>query len=169
MAYRIGSFNMYKFSYQDDEKVKKDMARICEIIQDNFDIVAVQEMFTPGALKNRLLNNLNSSWDGRWAQPKSRSSQAAEGYAFIWNTKKFKLMTKKNRYGIEEVVEPVIIDNYHIEQGYQRLLRDPYYARFIPVNGPFFELRLFNTHIRFSADDRSENEEDDFNNEGALS
>ena len=168
MAYRIGSFNMCKLSFQDDMEIKKDMAKICEIIEDNFDIVAIQEIFTPAALKYRLLSNLNPTWDGRWAQPKSSSPQAAEGYAFLWNTKRFKLMTRKNRYGIEEVVEPVIIDNYHVGPGQQRLLRDPYYARFIPVNGPFFELRLFNTHIRYSADSGDENEEEESENIGAT-
>lgn len=170
MAYRIGSFNMCKFSFQSNAevKIKKDIAKICEIIEDNFDIVAIQEILSKDTLNYRLLRNLNPSWKGKWDQPKASTTNAAEGYAFLWNTKRFKLMTKRNRYGIEEVIEPVIIDNYHVGPGQQRLLRDPYYARFIPVNGPFFELRLFNTHIRYSAGSGGENEEEEIEDIGTI-
>lgn len=159
MAYRIGSFNMFKFSFQSDSEIRKSMSTICQIINDNFDIVAIQEIFTPGALKYQLLRNLGPHWDGRWAQPKSKSPQAAEGYAFIWNTRVFKLAEDRNKKGNMEIVEPSIIDVYHLISGYEKLLRAPYYGRFIPQNGPFFELRLINTHVRFSAgstDDESE-------------
>lgn len=172
MAYQIGSFNMYMFSFQSDDKIRKDMEHICEMIRDNFDIVAIQEIFNPGALTDRLLKYLGTNeWEGYWAQPRSKSVSAAEGYAFIWRKSKFMLLRKKNKItGEIEKVEPVILDNYHLDSGKQRLLRDPLYGRFVPRNGPFFELRLFNTHIRFSADEKHENEEDsDQNNSvGAI-
>ena len=159
MSYRIGSFNMYKFSLQSDEEIRKSMDTICQIINDNFDIVAIQEIFTPAALKYQLLRNLGSQWDGRWGQPLTGSPQAAEGYAFIWNKRIFQLAKDKDRYGNDIIVEPDIIENYHTIPGYTRLLRAPFYGRFIPKRGPFFELRLINTHVRFSAsssDDESE-------------
>ena len=167
MSYRIGSFNMCNFSYQSDNEIRKDISRICDIIRDNFDIVAIQEILSEGALRNQLLRNLGPAWDGRWASPRAKSTQASKGYAFLWNTSKFKLMKKKTAYG-EQLVEPEIINNYHLENSQDRLVRDPYYGRFIPVNGPFFELRLFNTHIRFSADGNNESDVEDLNSPGAI-
>ena len=131
---------MYKFSFQSDENIRKDMQAICEMIKEQFDVIALQEIFTPNAMKYLLLRNLGSSWDGRWGQPKTRSPQAAEGYAFLWNKNKFKLVETENN--------PQIIESYHCAP-LPRLLRNPYFIRLIPVHGPFFELRLLNTHIRY--------------------
>ena len=97
------------------------LENLCQIINDNFDIVAIQEIFTPGALKYQLLRNLGPHWDGRWAQPKSKSPQAAEGYAFIWNTRVFKLAEDRNKKGNMEIVEPSIIDVYHLIPGYEKV------------------------------------------------
>lgn len=158
MAYRIGSFNMYKFSLQSDEKIRKSMSTICQIISDNFDIVAIQEIFTRAALDYQLLRHLGTQWDGRWDQPRTGSPQAAEGYAFIWNKRKFKLAEEMDYLGRTVSAEPEIIDQYRTLPGYERLLRAPYYGRFVPVHGPFFELRLINTHVRFSAGSSDEEE-----------
>ncbi len=150
MVYRIGSFNMLKFSLQSDDNIRKSMSTIADIINSNFDIVAIQEILTPNALKYQLLPYLGNRWEGCWGQPRSKSPIASEGYAFVWNTSRFELAKDSDFNGQEYIVQPQIVDAYHTIPGYDRLLRDPLYGRFIPKNGPFFELRLINTHVRFS-------------------
>ena len=121
MKIRIASFNIEKFSRQsvycaDDAESRKDIKMIAKIIRENnFDIIALQEVFHPEALKY-LLRELSyqnpvdvsvsrmgaytaqiagfksDTWEARWAQPKPKfSNMAAEGYAFIWNTKRIGL------------------------------------------------------------------------------
>lgn len=156
MSYRIGSFNMYKFSLQSDDKIRKSMTTICQIINDHFDIVAIQEIFTPAALKYQLLRYLGPQWDGRWGQPHTSSPQAAEGYAFIWRKNRFALAEDIDSVGNVKAIEPKIVENYRTLPGYEKLLRAPFYGRFIPKNGPYFELRLLNTHVRFSGSSSDE-------------
>ena len=86
MAYKIGSFNMFKFSFQSNNEIRKDMNILSRIIQDNkFDIIALQEVFSPNALDTLLGYLGRYEWDGVWDSPRSFSSIAAEGYGFIWN------------------------------------------------------------------------------------
>ena len=65
MAYKIGSFNMFKFSFQSDSEIRKDFTKLSRIIRDNrFDIIALQEVFSPNALA-RLLDYLGRfEWNG---------------------------------------------------------------------------------------------------------
>lgn len=140
MSYRIGSFNMYKFSYRSDREIRKDLSLIGQIIRDaQFDIVAMQEVYNEGCLK-MLLPHIGSHWNYCWASPVTATSSAAEGYAFIWDSRRFQL-----------AAEPRIFYQYKLDRNEWQvgLTRDPYYARFIPINGPFFELRLINAHIMF--------------------
>ena len=82
-------------------------------------------------------------WEGRWAAPKSAyGNGAAEGYAFIWNTDRIKLVT--NLKG--ESFEPRIETN----SDQASLVRPPFVGRFMPIKGRF-EFRLINVHIAFSA------------------
>ena len=92
MGYKIGSFNMYKFqAYRSDDKIKKDLDSIANIIStEKFDIIAMQEVFDEKPM-NMILARLGSHWQGAWGKPNSRSAQAAEGYAFIWNTDRIEL------------------------------------------------------------------------------
>ena len=53
MGYKIGSFNLYKFSLQSDNNIRKNLEKISRIIRDeNLDVVAIQEIF------NKKLNYL---------------------------------------------------------------------------------------------------------------
>ena len=153
MSYKIGSFNMYKFqAFLSDEEHRKEINKIAQIIQDEqFSVMALQEIFSKQAME-MLLKRLGLSWEGRWCSPPAKSSIAAEGYAFIWNTNIFKLVETVLDDGTVRQFEPHIFNQYRINraEGQEELVRNPYYARFEPVHGPFFELRLINTHIMFS-------------------
>lgn len=177
MKIRIASFNIEKFSrqsvyYTDNSESRKDIDMIAKIIRENnFDIIALQEVFHPEALKcllralsyqtpreisvsrmgaytAQIAGFKSNEWEARWAKPKSRYSDiAAEGYAFIWNTKRIEL--SKNIKG--KTFEPRIVD---YGQAF-KLVRPPLIARFTPKQS-YYEIRLINTHIIFSAKDESQ-------------
>lgn len=153
MSFRIGSFNIYKFqAFRTDDEIKKDVEKISQIIKDSeFDIIAFQEIFSKTSME-RLLSYLGMDWEGRWCSPPSVSSIAAEGYAFIWNKRKFRLVRTELENGVERIFEPHIFNQYKINrlEGQTELIRNPYYARFEPVHGPFCEIRILNAHIMFS-------------------
>ena len=174
MTIRIGSFNIEKFSRQsvycnDDSESRKDIKMIAKIIRENnFDIIALQEVFHPEALKYLLSALSNGSvvdvsvsrlgkytaqiagfksdtWEARWAKPNPKfSDMSAEGYAFIWNTKRIELT--RNMKG--DAFEPRIADYGHASE----LVRPPFIARFNPLRS-YYEIRLINTHIVFSIKD----------------
>ena len=174
MKIRIASFNIEKFSrqsvyYAEDSESRKDIEMIAKIIRENnFDIIALQEVFHPEALKCllRVLSNeipidvpvsrmgsytaqiagfKSDKWEARWAKPRTKySDMAAEGYAFIWNTKRIEL--SKNIKG--KAFEPRIADYGHASE----LVRPPLIARFNPLRS-YYEIRLINTHIVFSIKD----------------
>ena len=46
MAYRIGSFNMFKFSFRSDNEIRKNIKQIARIIyEQQFEIIALQREF----------------------------------------------------------------------------------------------------------------------------
>lgn len=149
MSYRIGSFNLRNLSFATRDKTnpdlqstKRDYSTIGRIISNNFDIVALQEVQTENVLQ--LIFKSTTKWSYRWSQSFSKSDDSKEGYAFAWNKEKLQLVS-----------EPVIWKQYKVDPllGHRGLLRQPYYGRFTPVGtisgGPFFEIRILNTHIRF--------------------
>lgn len=162
MGYKLGSFNMYKFqAYRSDDKIKKDLDNIANIISsEKFDIVAMQEIFDVRPM-NMILNRLGKMWEGAWAKPNSRSVQASEGYAFIWNTNRITLAESVTTSG-KRVYQPRIYQQYRIDKniGQKELVRDPFYARFKPKNENY-EIRIINTHIMFSSNSNDEQNEDD--------
>ena len=118
---------------------------VAQIILDNHvDILAVQEIFSAQAGK-KLLLKLGPRWDGRWDTPNSRSSSAAEGYAYFWNKDRIGLSKRKNG----TVFEPVIHNQYP-HKDCNSLIRNPYYGRFVLKANERTEIRLINTHIMFS-------------------
>ena len=162
MGYKIGSFNMYKFSFRADKEIKKDIALIADIIDsEGFDIVALQEVLSPNVLA-LLKSKLGAKWRYRWEQPKigigySGSEQEAEGYAFLWNSQTMELSWTNKMVGFgdfshleKHTAEPHIYNQYRIDRrnGEEELARNPYYGRFKPIHG-FCEIRLINTHFYF--------------------
>jgi len=146
--YRIGSFNLCKFS----NVSKKDLDMICRIVKDNqIDILAIQEITKKEAL-TQLLNTLDFSrkrWNGCWEAPRVKYGTviAAEGYAFIWNAQRISLSKRKSG----EVFKPTIHNQYSHKNG-RALIRNPYYGRFVLTDNEMIELRIINTHIIFSSD-----------------
>lgn len=164
MSYTIGSFNLLKLSYQKDDEIRKDYRKIAQIINDeNFDVVALQEVLSDGPIKNSLLPELGSNkWDYVWEAPNPFSSSSNEGYAFIW---------RKRRLGLVEAGDnPKIYNQYSIREpsffggksgiiGKKGLIRPPFVARFTPAGlpgGSNFEIRLINTHIIFGRPSHAE-------------
>lgn len=151
MSYKIGSFNLYKCSFQSDKDIRKDFLKIANIIiSEQFDIVAVQEMLNPNAA-GLLKRYLGSNWYYRWEKPLKSSFAAAEGYAFFWNSRTMSLAPTEEIEGDSIVVksaEPRIFNQYRITAPLKPLLRNPYYGRFKPNRG-FCEIRLINIHLRY--------------------
>lgn len=146
MSYKIGSFNLQEFSLK-----KKDFNKLASIIADeDFDIIAIQELLAPSALKylTDVLNKnrkFDQKWESCFGDSKSRNILKNEYPAFIWNSKRIELI----KTGYKE--NPMSIDNFQIKNipGQIKLLRNPVIARFKPVKREF-EIRLINVHIRYS-------------------
>ncbi len=141
-------------NFQSDKEVKKSFENIAAIIRkENFDVIALQEVLSEQALKE-LLRHLGPTWEGRWEFPHKSASSAAEGYAFLWNSRTMGLTV--NDYGKE--FEPRILNQYRIDRksGQTELIRNPYYGRFTPRLLPKVEFRLINVHFRFSKNNELE-------------
>ena len=146
----IGSFNLYKMNFQSDKERKKSFENISDIIiSEGYDVIALQEVLSEQAC-NELLRHLGPTWEGRWEFPKKSSVSAAEGYAFLWNTRTMGLT--QNDDGKE--FEPRILNQYRIDRkaGQTELIRNPYFGRFTPRFLPKAEFRLINVHFRFDKD-----------------
>lgn len=188
---RIATFNIRKFSrysvFSTSEKESpKDLDTIGKIIRENqFDIIAIQEIFHKEALKellekialqyaveerlyrgskytaNPFVSTKTSEsfgyrtkhWEGRWASLNSRYGDS-EGYAFIWNRDRVKLVTNRKK----EVFEPRI-EEYISTTSEESLVRPPFLGRFMPINGRY-EIRLINTHIAYSVPSKKRREDD---------
>lgn len=151
MDYVIGSFNIRDFNFSnqssDGEKISRDFEKIAEIIQkEDFSVVGIQEVNAELPVKHltRILNmkkNIMQEWKYVYSGQASREVSDPEGYAFIWNVKKLRLLN------VPRNNNPRFYEN----AGGVTLLRPPYYARFTARGlngGTNFELRLLNVHIR---------------------
>ena len=142
--YKIGSFNCLNFGVG----TTKDVKKFAEIISgEGFDIIALQEVKGKQAL-SRILDALRNSSRINW---RGMADAVVNDYAFIWNADKFEL-ANASEGGIERQYYPRIYKQYRIDRkaGQTDLIREPYYARFFPIRGPYIEIRLINTHIRFT-------------------
>ena len=139
-----------------NKEISKDIELMAKIISDEgFDIVGIQEIFDKKPMEfllNKLNGNLKGNaarWQGAWGKPNSRNAQAAEGFAFIWNTKTIELAKSITVSG-ERIYYPRIYQQYRLDRskGQVDLVRDPFYGRF-KVKGQNIELRIINAHIMF--------------------
>lgn len=155
MAFRIGSFNICNFNTVSSNKDREiNFSLIADIIeQEQFDIIALQEVIREDAVR-RLVSILGTmNWDYRYESPRSFSSNAAEGYAFVWNKRTFCLSSTEEN-GTKKIFEPRILYQYsqfREKNEIFKLARPPYFGRFTPVNLPNYEIRIINTHIAFNA------------------
>lgn len=163
---KIGSFNMYKFSYQRNKENNKNFEKIAEIIcGEDFDILAMQEVFIEAVIRDHLMKQLGPQWEYTWKQPISRSKQAAEGYAYLWKKNKFQLASGRKKdedggiRGANKIFEPRIYNEYSADPMLTngRLARDPFYIRLESLHG-WYEIRLINAHIMFSESKENEDE-----------
>lgn len=157
MSIRIGSFNLHNAGQNAKPDKLKMIARIIE--QENFDIVALQEVFCPyphiitaqtlAPPVSTILQNIgkNKTWKGYFTAPR-QARNAKEGYAFLWNTQKVDLPRSIARDGSVRIYYPRIFD---INCRGTELERNPLVGRFVFTDGQFGELRIINTHIRFSS------------------
>lgn len=165
MKYKIGSFNMKNFGAYP----KRDFEKIAEIIRgENLDVVAFQEILSEGKGLERYVNDQFYKWEYCWASPNGTADiskmgeiitndSRGEGYAYIWNKRKFKL-AESGRLGKEDHFEPRIINSLSndVNVNCRMFARAPYYIRLQPCYGGFFELRLLNIHIYFGDNTLSE-------------
>ena len=164
MGYKIGSFNMRNIGKTaTGKKDSRDFSKIAEIIRESqFDVVALQEVLNEGVaftsnsqIKRSILMELGPNWDFCWADSttSSKTDRRGEGYAFLWNTRRLRL--------VRTVLDNGSIRNsfpYMISAKTDELLRRPYYARFSPqglVGGSNFEIRLICIHTYYGDDSSS--------------
>ena len=156
MKYRFGSFNMNNMGMS--AMTGRDFDRIAEIIKrENLDVVALQEILSEGKALEKLLEDrvkyCLKDWNVCWAKPPESSDiqktkdNRGEGYAYLWNTKRLKFASSSTAKG-ERGYNPRTI-NEALRYDCTMFARTPYYARFVPVNGGFFEFRLINVHLHF--------------------
>ena len=140
MSIIIGSFNLYKFGGESDEKSAKNFMEIARIIKDEkFDIIALQEVFSKDRLEKTLMPYLGNKYTMIYQDSHGKEISYREGYAFIW---------KKDKYEIQGNEEGEVYKRHGAKR---KLVRPPFAARFIPLKekGGFVEIRLINTHMVF--------------------
>ena len=105
------------------------------------------------ALTNDCYGFRTKNWEGRWAAPISKHGGiAAEGYAFIWNRDKIKLVTNYEGKVFEPRITPYGKKNTWV--------RPPFIGRFMPIKSRY-EFRLINTHIAWGVTSKMKQEDSD--------
>lgn len=150
MSIVIGSFNIRDLNFsnktKDGEIQKRDYPLIADmIIKEGFDVVAIQEVNAPIALEHItfFLNkkkNVTHEWECDASGKAATTNNDPEGYGFIWNTKRIRLLDIPGKNN------PAFY-NY---AGGKNVIRPPYYGRFTTrglPGGTNCEIRLVNTHI----------------------
>lgn len=136
MSYIIGSFNAHSLRTCSPSQLAKI------ILEEQYDILAIQELKSPDALRSLLKHNLPNYYEG------SNDEQMWE-YGYIWNSKRFMECSKDGK--------PVVFNQY---RSANPLARNPYYGRFTPcglIGGAFFEIRLVNIHLHHGGNDSTNN------------
>ena len=139
MKFRIASFNMKNMGKT--AITKRDFIKLAEIVRnEHFDIVSFQEILSEGQSLEYFVRNSLPGWDIRWdepreaADPSKAKDKRGEGYAFIWNTKRFSLADSVTDNG-NRIFEPRILNKYgnDVNVNVNTFARTPYYARFVPI------------------------------------
>lgn len=160
----IGSFNIRDLNFSDENKdgeiQKRDFSLIADmIIKEKFDIVAIQEVNAPMALERIVFflnkkKNFLHEWDCDASGKAATTNNDPEGYGFIWNKKRIRLMQipRKNN------------PSFYICASGKSVIRPPYYGRFTTrglPGGTNCEIRLVNTHIHDASREKDRIEEFD--------
>lgn len=147
MDIRIGSLNCLDLSQYSD--FKKDISLIARIIiREKFDVIALQEVSKEGL--GLVLTALNRTGGGQ----KWEGCSDNNDYAFVWNAKHMTLPKTRLPSGQIRVFYPHVYNRYKRDPELKKLSikRPPFYGRFQTNHPglPKVELRLINTHIRWS-------------------
>lgn len=151
MEIRIGSLNCLNFGRESIGK--KDIKIIAGIIlREKLDIIALQEVKSEEAVKI-IVSELNSRSIYAWKWFCDKNDPRQE-YAFVWNSNKLDYPKTKLPSGEIRIYYPHIYKQYGRDPqlGKLNLVRPPLYGRFQTIfpGLPSIELRLINTHIRYS-------------------
>lgn len=168
MGYRIGSFNLKNIGKKAlGKNDPRDLQKIAEIIKEKFDVVALQEILSEGEAfrprqesvqgrtslaKPHILMELGPDWDFYWADVSKNgltADQRKEGYAFLWNKKKFTLSSFDAK-----TYEPYIYDRKEAKETMARL---PYCIR-LTAKDSYFEIRLICIHTYYGNDTKEDRE-----------
>lgn len=146
----IGSFNIRDLNFsnvnKDGEIQKRDFPLIADmIIKEGFDVVAIQEVNSPMALERIVFflnkkKNLLHEWECDASGKAATTNNDPEGYGFIWNKKRIRLMEIPGKNN----------PAFYNCAGGKNVIRPPYYGRFTTrglPGGSNCEIRLVNTHI----------------------
>ncbi len=150
MEIKIGSFNCLNFGRESSKK--KDISLFSKIIKnEKFDVIALQEIKHP-MIVNMIVTQLNcGNGQGKW---KGISDNKIGEYAFIWNSEHLTFPRTKLANGNVRVFNPHIYNQYGSDPLLGRIMlkRPPFYGRFQTnfFGLPKVEIRLINTHIRFT-------------------
>lgn len=150
MRFRFGSFNMFNMAAYGEKNYQK----IAEIIrQEDFDVVAFQEILSEGKALEFYVMKYLPNYDFKWVDTTASSTfsfsadQRGEGFAFAWKKNRLQLASSATKNGTR-VYEPRKI-NEEVRDSSSIFFRQPLYARFVPIYGGFFEFRLINIHLYF--------------------
>lgn len=147
MEIKIGSFNCLNLGRLASSEKIELIAKI--IKREKYDVIALQEVKLGGI--DAILYKLNFGKNGKWC---GREDNEINDYAFIWNSERVKLPQTKLPNGEIRTFYPHVYKQYgrDPELGRINLARPPFYGRFqTNFSGlPKIEIRLINTHIRFS-------------------
>ena len=158
MDFRIASFNLHNFSL--NSAYHRDIDTIAKILNtEKIDVVAFQEVFSEGKGLDYLLDTLAKYVWGKWKYcyevpkasieiQKMSNYSRSDGYAFLWNEKRLKLV-EYSSLGQKKEFEPRIINSLSndVNTNCEIMVRKPYYIRLQPMYGGFFEFRLLNVHL----------------------
>lgn len=90
MSYKIGSFNTLHMDFTSTEKRKINFKQLAQIIRDEqYDIVALQEIRNENVIKECLIPALEMKWNYIWKFSDSIFQKASEGYVFIFRNSGF--------------------------------------------------------------------------------
>ncbi len=168
MSYKIGSFNMRNLGASSlGLKNNRDLQTIADIIKDNFDLVALQEVLSQGKAftsssqaKKSILMALGPLWEFQWADAGAENDPRHEGFAFIWRKDRLRMCSTRvmTPYGeVERTFYPRIC-----KANKEDMARRPYYGRFtsngIP-GGTNVEFRLICVHTYYGKVDNAINRE----------
>lgn len=148
---RVGSWNMKKLGHGE----KKDYAKLAEVVDANFDILAVVEVMQKGGGHpgyDDLMAKLGSAWSGQVTDTSrpATSSGSSEFYAIVWRSS-----TLRPCAGWDGLRYFVDNDGSSSGQGPDNFAREPAYGcyEYGPASAPAGDLLMAAFHASFNNGD----------------